>query len=549
MTVTKKRQSDSLKVDLDSKRLKSENENLTDDYNGFKIAEAGLELSVVDLNEISKETFQREYIMKRKPCLISGIIPGLHAEKFGIDQLESTLEFENSLQVEKKINGGFGSGVNREKMSLSSFIERIISGDDSLYLTTQYTEDDAENTDNVDPPSDYDEDEDEEDKMESIPKFASIETASQSSLDFSDLRDDYDDLEGDDDPEGDNDFDQDDFEDDIDENYIDKNLQLTSEEANQRIAELFQGPLKNMYKKLDILPIQPEILDILVPQQINIWVGSSPKLAADIEKGIDESQSDLGIGRSVPGNGTSSGLHHDHADNIYVPIMGHKRFTLFSPNNVTKLYTVGKVDKLYNSGVINYTRTPELPSWANIRDDGAMISEVAKQRLDLADISNGKLDKNERKKLLKIIAEEEEALNKIEVAHIGEIKKDPPSFSRIPPALLHLDEIENTEIRQKLESYLDKYYPEFAKIKELKITVDIKPGQMLYLPAGWFHEVTSYGTSDNSEGHSRVHIALNYWYNPPGKMDISNPYTDDYWKADFERTLASVEYYRKQAAD
>ncbi|GMF08361.1 unnamed protein product [[Candida] boidinii] len=137
MTVTKKRQSDSLKVDLDSKRLKSENENLTDDYNGFKITEAGLELSVVDLNEISKETFQREYIMKRKPCLISGIIPGLQAEKFGIDQLESTLEFENSLQVEKKINGGFGSGVNREKMSLSLFIERIISGDDSLYLTTQ----------------------------------------------------------------------------------------------------------------------------------------------------------------------------------------------------------------------------------------------------------------------------------------------------------------------------------------------------------------------------------------------------------------------------
>ncbi|GMF02499.1 unnamed protein product [[Candida] boidinii] len=304
-----------------------------------------------------------------------------------------------------------------------------------------------------------------------------------------------------------------------------------------------------MYKKLDILPIKPEILDILIPQQINIWVGSSPKRAADIEKGIDESQSDLGIGRSVPGNGTSSGLHHDHADNIYVPIMGHKRFTLFSPNNVTKLYTVGKVDKLYNSGVINYTRTPELPSWANIREDGAMISEVAKQRLDLADIASGKLDKNERKKLLKIIAEEEEALNKIEFAHIGEIKKDPPSFSRIPPALLHLDEIENVEIRQKLESYLDKYYPEFAKIKELKITVDIKPGQMLYLPAGWFHEVTSYGTADNSEGHSRAHIALNYWYNPPGKMDISNPYTDDYWKADFERTLASVEYYRKQEAD
>ncbi|GME68120.1 unnamed protein product [[Candida] boidinii] len=542
--VTKKRESDSLKIDLDSKRAKSGNESITDDYSGFKITQAGIELPVVDLNDITKETFQREYIMRRKPCLISGIIPGLQAERFGIEQLESTLEFENNLQVEKKINGGFGSGVNREKMSLSSFIERILNGDDSLYLTTQYTEDDAEKHGNVDPPSDYDEDEDEEDKMESIPKFASIENASQSSLDFNDLRDDYDDLESDED------FEEEDFEDDLNENYVDVKLQLTSEEANQRIAELFQGPLKNMYKKSDILPVQPEILDILVPQQINIWVGSSPKRSVDIEKGIDESQSDLGIGRSVPGNGTSSGLHHDHADNIYVPIMGHKRFTLFSPNNVTKLYTVGKVDKLYNSGVINYTRTPEFPSWANIREDGAMISEVAKQRLELSDIAGGaNLGEDERKELLKIIADEEEALNKIEVAHIGEIKKDPPSFSRIPPALLHLDELKNDEIRQKLEAYLEKYYPEFAKIKELKITVDVKPGQMLYLPAGWFHEVTSYGTSDKCEGHSRAHIALNYWYNPPGRMDPSDPYTDDYWKADFERTLASIENYQKEEVD
>ena len=109
--VTKKRESDSLKIDLDSKRAKSGNESITDDYSGFKITQAGIELPVVDLNDITKETFQREYIMRRKPCLISGIIPGLQAERFGIEQLESTLEFENNLQVEKKINGGFGRSI------------------------------------------------------------------------------------------------------------------------------------------------------------------------------------------------------------------------------------------------------------------------------------------------------------------------------------------------------------------------------------------------------------------------------------------------------
>ena len=52
------------------------------------------------------------------------------------------------------------------------------------------------------------------------------------------------------------------------------------------------------------------------------------------------------------------------------------------------------------------------------------------------------------------------------------------------------------------------------------LVVDLKPGQMLYVPASWFHEVTSYGS------HGSPHIAFNYWMHPPDGQDAKEPYVD-----------------------
>lgn len=48
---------------------------------------------------------------------------------------------------------------------------------------------------------------------------------------------------------------------------------------------------------------------------------------------------------------------------------------------------------------------------------------------------------------------------------------------------------------------------------------------MLYLPAGWFHEVSSFGSD---------HMAFNYWLHPPDNLDpgpkgFEQPYRSDYW--------------------
>ena len=45
---------------------------------------------------------------------------------------------------------------------------------------------------------------------------------------------------------------------------------------------------------------------------------------------------------------------------------------------------------------------------------------------------------------------------------------------------------------------------------------ELKAGEQLYLPCGWFHEVRSYG--ECAEGG---HLALNYWFHPPDNLDPS----------------------------
>jgi len=63
---------------------------------------------------------------------------------------------------------------------------------------------------------------------------------------------------------------------------------------------------------------------------------------------------------------------------------------------------------------------------------------------------------------------------------------------------------------------------EFCRLSEATPTiVTVNEGEMLYLPAGWFHEVTSFGVQDEDKEHNGkgggrgegggIHLALNYW--------------------------------------
>lgn len=98
---------------------------------------------------------------------------------------------------------------------------------------------------------------------------------------------------------------------------------------------------------------------------------------------------------------------------------------------------------------------------------------------------------------------------------------EPSSFSQIPTSLLHQHlSLPTTAIS------IDSEPPSRFDLSKICIpfVADIDPGEMLYLPASWWHEVTS-SSLDDSE--SNIHMAFNYWFYPPdGLKDFDEPYQD-----------------------
>ncbi len=85
---------------------------------------------------------------------------------------------------------------------------------------------------------------------------------------------------------------------------------------------------------------------------------------------------------------------------------------------------------------------------------------------------------------------------------------------------------------------------------------ELRAGDVLYLPCGWFHNVTSCGdgnsmfdenaedknadvitdiqpTTASSNWHPDAHISLNIWYHPPDGKEIDKPYTSEFWENDW----------------
>ncbi|KNE69657.1 hypothetical protein AMAG_14212 [Allomyces macrogynus ATCC 38327] len=317
--------------------------------------------------------------------------------------------------------------------------------------------------------------------------------------------------------------------------------------STARIADVFPPPLPPLLRDI---PLVPSYFSTLVPQQLNLWIGNAPR-------------------------GASSGLHHDFADNLYVLVQGRKRFTIFSPADAKYMDLYGTVKRVARNGLIVYED--------DVRDDGAFPADVARwavedaqakvdaleaqgvksgdeweratARLEEAmdamleyaeddlnfggedDFDADGFDDNEEDE------EDEETADQFfkssksakKRARPAEAKpppadsmpSEPPSFSRIPASALHPSDdltaaAANADHKQRL-----------ALARRVTCTLD--PGNMLYLPASWFHEVTSYSGDD-----SDVHIALNYWMHPPTGTEFAKPYPDGYWRAVWEAVERKV---------
>lgn len=102
-------------------------------------------------------------------------------------------------------------------------------------------------------------------------------------------------------------------------------------------AQLYASPITEMRSRL---PLRPALAGNLALSSVNLWLGRSAA-------------------------GTSSNLHHDHHDNIYILLRGRKRFTLFPPSAGFRMYLHGRLSFVHRNGVLNY-------AGCATRDDGAM---------------------------------------------------------------------------------------------------------------------------------------------------------------------------------
>lgn len=118
--------------------------------------------------------------------------------------------------------------------------------------------------------------------------------------------------------------------------------------------------------------------------------------------------------------------------------------------------------------------------------------------------------------------------------------KEPSSFSRVPPAYLH--QHLGLPTTAKLPPDIADQSFDLSKAPSPYL-VEIQQGQMLYLPASWWHEVTSASkqvTEGDSEERDDVHMAFNYWFYPPDALDsFEEPYAD----------ASTWEYLRKESMD
>ena len=97
--------------------------------------------------------------------------------------------------------------------------------------------------------------------------------------------------------------------------------------------KVIANPCQSLFRRGDF-PLQPSLTGNLVPATINMWFGNSA-------------------------GGSSSGLHHDFHDNLYVLLRGRKRFRLYSPADAHCMYTSGTVEFVHKNGLIRYRGGPE----------------------------------------------------------------------------------------------------------------------------------------------------------------------------------------------
>jgi len=287
------------------------------------------------------------------------------------------------------------------------------------------------------------------------------------------------------------------------------------------------------------VPIKPKLFGNLIPMNLNIWMGNSK-------------------------DGSCTGLHHDYHDNLYVLLRGRKKFQLYSPLDTEYMYTQGNVERVHKNGRINYMDFPTNPDGS---EKGALVAQEASDKKSAAeaalakaeeDLANGVKGAQERVNAAEAALDEalEDVLDSADFEDdFDEMESDSDDngsnsdgqdeddrqVGEAPPSKRAKIDPENNPretplnfSKVQLDKPIDKtQFPLFHRATQ--ITCEIKPNEMLFLPAGWFHCVTSYSDNDVSDkAEYSGHLAFNYWMHPADTDNYKKPYSSDFWLNDWK---------------
>ncbi|OQR98591.1 hypothetical protein ACHHYP_08383 [Achlya hypogyna] len=282
-------------------------------------------------------------------------------------------------------------------------------------------------------------------------------------------------------------------------------------------------------------PLTPELLGNLVPQNINVWMGNAVE-------------------------GSTTGLHHDYHDNLYILLRGKKRFRLYAPSDVEAMYTRGSLLQVHPNGRINYEGEETTAYGADLLSAQAAAAAKAQSNAEReleaaeADAAKGIAGAAER------VAEAEAKLDAaMEAAMDAEFDEDADDADESEDEEASVDDDDSGVLEDELATHrvVDKTVKDpinFSRVKTSRPTSELEAefplfahakaahcelgvGDMLYLPASWFHEVTSF-TADGASNAG--HLALNYWYHPPDvTSSFDMPYSNSFWPDDFAARTAT----------
>lgn len=425
---------------------------------------------------------------------------------------------DEKVMVEQRSSIGecYGNG-NEISMPFRELIQKVEGGDEMHYLTTQDVHADEDGRPDLMAPF-----------MQKLRRNHSKRPSEKETVSSSPST-----LENDKDKRGDSDSDE------------------TSENGNGQFA----------------FPLIPNIVKNLIPQNINLWMGNSRE-------------------------GANSGLHHDYHDNLYILLRGRKVFQLYSPKDAERMQTRGKLLKVHTNGRINYIGEETTAYGADLKSDAAAKAakakdtaekrlleaekaveegkegaekelEIAEEMLDLAmeklidaefdDDENDDMSRNGDQDDVTTGEEDGDGLfGKVESSNTNastiSIDAGTSSNSERRERDVTNDTSTETDISCNAELVIEggrrivdktvKNPNNFSTVKNSKeidaysAFCELNPGDILYLPASWFHEVTSMASaSDDEQGH----LALNYWFHPPDQLDnFKSPYSTDFWPNDFK---------------